>query len=191
MVAPADMTDLEEPSMGIILRSMDVPAIGGDTVFASMTATYAGLSESMRRYIRGLEAVHDTIFPKRRFDNLANGQQPCRDLSAAVPIVIHPVVREHPETRQAVLNVNPGSTVYLYLRGVDDQESRAVLSVLFEQANRPERQYRHRWVPNTVVIWDNRSVQHLAVQDYGERRHLHRVMLKGDRPVPPTSPGLD
>ncbi len=119
----------------------------------------------------------------------AGSRRRCRDLSATVPIVIHPVVREHPETRQAVLNVNPGSTVYL--RGVDDQESRAMLSVLFEQANRPEHQYRHRWVPNTVVFWDNRSVQHLAVQDYGERRHLHRVMLKGDRPVPPTSPELD
>ncbi len=92
------------------------------------------------------------------------------------------MVRRHPVTGRDAIFVNPQFTVGI--KGMDERESRAVLELLFHQAEIPEYQYRHRWRPHTIVIWDNRSVQHYAIHDfYPQRRKLERVTIKGNRPV--------
>jgi taurine dioxygenase len=170
----------EEPPMGTMLRSIVIPETGGDTLFVSMTAAYEGLSDRIKAYLVDLEAVFDHKYLKRRIGTDAEGRLRQEHFARVFPRVTHPVVREHPETSEKILFVNPNCT--LYIKGIDDVESQAILSILFHQADIPEYQYRHRWEPNMVVFWDNRSTQHRAPQDYKERRVMHRITIKGSRP---------
>jgi taurine dioxygenase len=98
------------------------------------------------------------------------------------PLMPHPVVREHPVSKRKVLFVNPQFTIKI--KDMDETESLHLLQLLFDQAKVPEYQYRHHWEPGTLVIWDNRSVQHYAVHDYyPHRRLMERLTIKGtDRP---------
>jgi taurine dioxygenase len=94
------------------------------------------------------------------------------------PPAVHPVVRVHPVTGRKVLFVNPQFTVAI--KNMDERESRSLLDILFQQAQIPEYQFRHHWTPHTLVMWDNRSTQHYAVNDYfPQRRYMERVTIKG------------
>lgn len=177
-----DETFRECPPMGTMLCSKIVPGIGGDTAFASMTAVYEGLSDRMRSFLSGLEAVHDfrpfkTLFPKNR-----EGLEKLRHFEDLYPPVTHPVVCVHPVTGRKVLFVNPQFT--LYIKGMEESESRTILEMLYRKTLIHEYHYRHRWRPNMVVFWDNRSVQHSALHDYyPQRRLMERVTIKGTRPI--------
>lgn len=176
----SDETFREEPPMGTILRAVIVPQIGGDTVFASMTAAYEGLSDRMQRFISGLEAIHD-FKPFRHLFTAADKEKQ-RKMEDRFPNPVHPVVRIHPVTGKRVLFVNPQFTIAI--KDMNERESRSMLEVLFHQAEIPEYQFRLRWAPNTMAFWDNRSVLHYAVHDYyPQRRRMERVTIKGDRPV--------
>ena len=102
------------------------------------------------------------------------------------------MVREHPVSGRKVLFVNPQFTVAI--KGMDEGESRSLLDMQFHQAAPPEYQYGHHWAPNTLVFWDNRSVQHYAIHDYWpQRRKLERITIRGDRPfgqVAAADPGV-
>ncbi len=90
----------------------------------------------------------------------------------------------HPETGRRSLFVNPGFTTRLI--GLSDVESRALLDVFFAAIGKPEHSIRHRWHEGDVVVWDNRSTAHYAVDDYGDhRRVMHRITIRGDEPVGP------
>lgn len=183
----SDETFREEPPMGTMLRSLIVPKVGGDTVYASMSAAYEGLSDHMRNFISGLEAIHDFKPFRKLFSGDAEGRKNVRIFEDRYPPAVHPVVRRHPVSGRDVLFVNPQFTVAI--KGMDERESQALLNVLFHQAEIPEYQYRHRWRPKTLVFWDNRSVQHYAVHDfYPQRRKMERVTIKGDRPLGPGEP---
>jgi taurine dioxygenase len=94
------------------------------------------------------------------------------------PPCVHPVVRVHPVSGRKVLFVNPQFTVAI--KNMDERESRSLLDVLFQQAQIPEYQFRHHWAPHTLVMWDNRSTQHYAVNDYfPQRRYMERVTVRG------------
>jgi alpha-ketoglutarate-dependent taurine dioxygenase len=97
--------------------------------------------------------------------------------------VLHPIVRTHPESGRKALYINPIRIEGI--PGMEEEAALALLSRLLEHATRPEFEYRHRWRPGDVVMWDNRSLLHKANPDYDmrERRYLYRVMLQGDRPV--------
>ena len=177
----SDETFREAPPLGTMLRALIVPEYGGDTLFASMSAAYDGLSDRMQQFISGLEAVHDFKPFRNLFDSDPASREKLRAFEDRYPPAVHPVVRTHPVSGRKVIFVNPQFT--LGIKGMDDAESRALLGLLFHQAEIPEYQYRHQWAPHTMVLWDNRSVQHYAIHDYyPNRRKLERITIKGDKP---------
>jgi taurine dioxygenase len=174
----SDETFRAEPPMATIIVAKEVPAVGGDTIFASMTAAYDGLSDRMQSFVSGLEAVHDFKPFKALFDNSLENRRKLQKFELDYPPQVHPVVRVHPVSGRKVLFVNPQFTIAI--KGMDERESRSLLDTLFQQALIPEVQFRHRWAPRTVAMWDNRSTQHYAVHDYyPQRRYMERVTIKG------------
>jgi taurine dioxygenase len=184
----SDETFREAPPMGTMLCSKIVPEVGGDTAFCSMSAVYEGLSDRWQRFLSGLEAVHD-FKPFKEFfkggDRKALEQ--LRKYEDLYPPITHPVVTLHPVTKRKVLFVNPQFT--LHIKGMAEEESRAVLELLFSKTKIHEYQYRHRWQPDMVVFWDNRGVQHSALHDYyPKRRMMERVTIQGPRPLAADAP---
>ena len=174
----SDETFRKEPPKATILVAKEVPAIGGDTMFASMSAAFDGLSDRMQQFVSGLEAVHDFKPFRELFDDSEGDRQNVLRWEAIYPPVTHPVVRVHPVTGRKVLFVNPQFTVGI--KNMDERESKALLEILYQQAAVPEYQFRHHWAPHTLIMWDNRSTQHYAVNDYfPQRRYMERVTVKG------------
>lgn len=177
----ADTTFREGPTKFSILRCLEMPEFGGDTLWADMVAAYQGLSESFRAFIAGLEAIHDFKNFSLLYGDDAEGQAELVRMRQRYPKPLHPVVRTHPDTGERVLYVNPQFTVRI--KGLTIRESDAVLAALYEQAKTPEYQFRLQWAPNTVAMWDNRSTQHYASNDYWPaRRHMERVAVIGEKP---------
>ena len=177
----SDETFRECPPSVTCLRAIEVPKVGGDTIFASMTAAYEGLSDRMKNFIDGLEAIHDFKPFKQLFGNDAVGRKNLQQYELMYPPMRHPVVRIHPVTGKKSLFVNPQFTIQIV--GMGEFESRSLLTDLFDLVKVPEYQYRHHWYNNTMVIWDNRSLQHYAVHDYWpQRRSMERVTVVGSRP---------
>lgn len=183
----SDETFREAPPMGTALCSKIIPELGGDTAFASMSAVYEGLSERWQRFLSGLEAVHDFKPFRGLFTRDRAGIEKLRKYEDLYPPVTHPVVTVHPITGRKVLFVNPQFT--LCIKGMAEDESRMILDMLYRKTLIHEYHYRHRWQPDMVVFWDNRSVQHSALHDYyPKRRMLERVTIKGTRPVAAEAP---
>lgn len=175
----SDETFRVAPPMATILRARTVPAYGGDTLFSSMTAAYTGLSEQMKRYIHGMVARHDFKTFRPLFDDSDEHQLKLRDIQRKFPNPWHPVVRVHPESGRRVLFVNAQFT--LNIKGLKEDESQTLLQFLYSRAGIPEYQLRVKWEPDTIVMWDNRSVQHYASHDYyPQRRTMDRITLEGD-----------
>ena len=173
----ADNTYTRTPPMGSLLRVLELPSVGGDTAFASMTAAYEALSEPIQTLCRELTAVHDVT--RSLTKAIANGHSIANlaEMQAALPPVEHPVVIAHPETGAPALFVNVNSTTRLV--GLGERENETLLHFLFEHVKSPEFQVRVKWDTRTLVFLDNRCTQHYAVPDYDERRVLHRVAIEG------------
>lgn len=183
----ADETFRTAPPALTILRARVVPEFGGDTLFASMTAAYTGLSERMKQYIHGLEALHDFKPWRPLFTSSEAHQARLRELEREYPNPSHPLVRVHPVTGRRILNVNAQFTVKI--KGLKDEESQMILQYLYGRAQVPEFQLRVKWQPNTVVMWDNRATQHYAPHDYfPQRRTMERVTVCGEPVVGVTGP---
>jgi taurine dioxygenase len=183
----ADETFRETPPMATILRGKVVPEVGGDTLFSSMSAAYRGLSERMKHHIHGMEALHD-FKPWRPLFGQTDRPK-LRKLEDDFPNPWHPVVRLHPVSGRRILYVNQQFCVRI--KDLKTDESDTLLSFLYRQATIPEYQMRVKWKPNTLVMWDNRSVLHYAAHDYyPARRTMERVTVKGERPVGVTGPYL-
>ena len=178
----SDETFRAEPPMGTMLRALIVPEVGGDTMYASMSAAFEGLSDRMQQFISGLEAVHDFKPFRKLFSGDAAGRRSMHEYEERYPPAVHPVVRVHPVSGRKVIFVNPNFTVAV--KDMGESESQSLLDQLFRQALVPEYQIRHHWRPHTLVFWDNRAVQHYAIHDYyPQHRRMERVTIKGDRPV--------
>ena len=186
--APTDVWHTDEtfrecPPMGTILCSKIIPEFGGDTAFASMTAVWEGLSNRMQRLLSGLEAIHDFKPFRMLFDESEEGKARLRKYEDMYPPVVHPMVTEHPITGKKTLFVNPQFT--LAIKGMEEDESRTLLNLLYRKTLRHEYQYRHHWQPDMVVFWDNRWTQHSALHDYyPQRRLMERVTVSGTKPIP-------
>ena len=175
----ADETFRAAPPAMTMLRAHIVPEYGGDTLFASMTAAYTGLSERMKEYIHGLEAIHDFKPWRPLFTSSEAHQAKLRELERAFPNPAHPVVRVHPVSERRAINVNAQFTTRIKSLGAE--ESEIILKFLYDRAKVPEFQLRVKWQPHTVVMWDNRSVHHYAPHDYyPQRRSMTRVTIAGD-----------
>ena len=174
----SDVSCDEEPPMGSILRLTEVPEDGGgDTMFASMYAAYEALSDRMKGFLDGLEAVHGSEHVYRGRYGL---REKLRDND--YPENIHPMVRTHPVSGRKALYVNSGFTIRI--KGLPKGESDAMLAFLFEHVRTPEFHCRFKWRPNSIAFWDNRCTQHHALWDYYPQvRHGYRVTVKGDKPV--------
>lgn len=160
----ADETFRAAPPLATILRAKVVPAWGGDTLFASMTSAYHGLSERMKQYIHGLEAIHDFKPWRHLFTSSEAHQARLREIEREYPNPAHPVVRVHPVTGRRLINVN--AQFVTRIKGFRSDESQMLLNYLYGRAQVPEYQLRVRWAPDTLVMWDNRSTQHYAAHDY-------------------------
>ena len=177
----SDMTFRQHPPMATVLRSITVPARGGDTLWSSMSAAYDGLSESMQKFLQPLNAVHDFSHGFRESLAEPAGRGRLRDTLTQYPPVRHPVIRTHPESGKKVIFVN--SLFTTHIEGLNRKESDTVLNFLFQHVTTPEYSCRFRWEPNSVVIWDNRSTQHKPVNDYfPAHRKLLRITVDGDKP---------
>ena len=180
----SDTTHLEVPSLGSVLYAKIIPPVGGDTLFANQYMAYDTLSDGMKSLLDGLVAVHSN---GRILRSLNDGQSPAPGTEAASADwangwAEHPVVRTHPETGRRALFVNEMHTERL--KGMTVEESQPLLRYLYDHSSRPELTCRFRWGAGSIAFWDNRSVQHLALNDYpGHRRLMHRVQIKGTRPV--------
>ena len=177
----SDTTFRECPTKYSILRCLIIPPTGGDTIWADMCAAYDGLSDSMKDVIKNLSAVHDFKNFRALFSRNDADQKQLREMERRYPNPSHPVVRTHPITGKKALFVNSQFTVRL--NGFSIDESDSLLRLLYAQAHIPEYQFRLRWKPGTIALWDNPSTQHYAANDYyPNRRKMERVAVVGDRP---------
>ena len=172
----SDVTWREAPSLGSILRAIELPEVGGDTLFSNMVMAYEDLDTDLKERLCRMTAVHDIarVFADRLKKDPV-------ELHAKYPPQEHPVIRTHPETGQRLIYVNIAFTDHI--KGMDRKESDELLAYLYSRAAIPEYQCRFRWRENSIAFWDNRSCQHYAVGDYAPAmRHMERVTIVGDKP---------
>ncbi|HJV71663.1 TauD/TfdA dioxygenase family protein [Ideonella sp.] len=182
-----DATWREAPPFGCVLRCVECPPVGGDTMWANMVEAYARLPEDVKQKIDGLRARHS-------IEASFGAAMPIEKrlaLKAQYPDAEHPVVRTHPDTGEKVLFVNAFTTHFTNyhtaanVRFGQDYSPGAsqLLNYLISQAFIPEFQVRWRWKKNSMAFWDNRSTQHYAVMDYPPcERKMERAGIIGDKP---------
>ncbi|MEB0208289.1 taurine dioxygenase [Pseudomonas sp. CCC3.1] len=178
-----DVTFLPTPALGAVLSAKQLPAFGGDTLWASGIAAFEGLSKPLQVLLDGLTATHDFTksFPLERFGSTPEDFARWEQTRKSNPPLSHPVIRTHPVSGRKALFVNEGFTTRI--NELSDLESEAILKLLFAHATRPEYTIRWRWQENDVAFWDNRVTQHYAVDDYRpNRRVMHRATILGDAP---------
>jgi len=175
----SDSTYLERPPKITLLYARQLPARGGDTLFADTYAVCEDLSDGLRACLGELNAVNSaSVVPRDEniYAEVKSKNSDKKDRQA-----IHPVIRTHDETGRKALFVN--SIHSLAFEGMNRQESLPLLRYLFARVERPEYSFRLRWRENTLAMWDNRCTQHYALNDYhGFRRVMHRIIVEGARP---------
>ena len=179
----ADDPWMEEPSAISILRSLKVPDVGGDTLFADMAAAYDDLPAAMKKRLEGLQAQnqHAVFWSGFNYASQAMSEEKLAELREKYPPQLHPVIRTHPETGRKSIFVDLLHPTHIV--GLDPDESEALLDNLVRRASWPEYQCRFRWNADCIALWDNRTVQHYAVSDYWpNERHMERMVVAGDRP---------
>jgi alpha-ketoglutarate-dependent taurine dioxygenase len=176
-----DITFVANPNRYSILRGVQIPPYGGDTLFSNLVLAYEGLSEPIKKLIDPLKAVHGN----GGYDSAGSGRIR-RDGRKAGPFVsLHPVVRIHPETGEKVLFVRPGIS---HIVGLKEPESRGILDILVNEIMRPEYQVRFHWSPHSLVLWDNQAVAHAGPIDYAHfdlPRVVRRITVAGELPQGP------
>lgn len=177
-----DHSDHQVPPKATALHAVRLPSKGGDTQFVNMHNAYDDLSDEMKRRLDGLLAAHvfqSKYSPRalRPLDDEARRKLP--------PPAMHAIVREHPDNKRRFLYLNPVRIESIV--GMSDADALSLLTQLMEHSAQLKYEYRHRWLPGDMVIWDNRSVMHQANGDYDmrETRHLYRLMVQQPPPGNP------
>ena len=178
----SDWSFQEHPPSGTCLRSVVVPPVGGDTLFANQHAALDAMPSARRDRLEGLMAVHSArggYAPDGFYgdDDQAKGRSMAiRPSSDAMATQLHPIIREHPETGR--LGIFSCFGYIIGIEGMDDDAARPLLGELYGHQSQEAFVYRHVWEPNMLVMWDNRSVLHRATGGYdGHHRLLHRTTI--------------
>ena len=178
----SDTTYQPCPPMATMLYALELPPIGGDTLFSNQVEAYQTLTDGLKETLATLKIIcrpDKAMTMATRADRIA---EQGRDTSKDNLVGIHPVVRTHPETKRKSLYVNQAHSCHF--EGWSIAESEGLLNFLYAHQIKEEFQCRHTWQKGDLAIWDNRCTLHYPVNDYhGHRRLLHRITLKGDIPV--------
>jgi len=179
----SDVSYNVKPTKAVILKSIKIPPVGGDTMFANMELAWETLDVSIKEKIKNKKAIHSSLGAKFFIEDYkamkSNGNYD--EYSNE-----HPIVRTHPETRKKILFVNWTYTKKII--GMDKKESDEILNEIFKHQARLDFTCRFQWTENAVAIWDNRSVQHYAIADFfpgrglGHERIMDRIAVQGDKP---------
>ena len=179
----SDVSYNVKPTKAVILKSIKIPPVGGDTMFANMELAWETLDVSIKEKIKNKKAIHSSLGAKffiedyKAMESNGNYDEYSNE---------HPIVRTHPETRKKILFVNWTYTKKII--GMDKKESDEILNEIFKHQARLDFTCRFQWTENAVAIWDNRSVQHYAIADFfpgrglGYERIMDRIAIEGDRP---------
>ncbi|WP_437853467.1 TauD/TfdA dioxygenase family protein [Sorangium sp. So ce363] len=174
-----DITFVANPNRYSILRGVEIPPYGGDTLWSNLECAYDGLSPTIKALVDGLQAVHRT--------SSYDSGEPRPGRKAAGPFAaLHPLVRVHPRTGRKSLFVNPGTTSHIV--GLRERESQALLDMLADEVTRPEYAVRFRWTPNAIAVWDNQATAHAGPIDYAHfdlPRVVRRITVAGELPQGP------
>ena len=160
-----DLTFQEQPALLSILHMVEIPSVGGDTMWTDLVAAFKALSKPIQDMCIGLSALHDAaphLHPEK--------------------MTIHPVVRKHPDTNEPVLYVNEHFTRRIVELG--HEESEHLLGFLTSWVQKPEFLVRYKWQKNTIAMWDNRATQHYVVNNFEGERIIQRVTVTGDKVEP-------
>ena len=179
----SDTPQVPQPPMGSVLYAVEVPAYGGDTMFASQYAAYEALSPGLKKMLEGMRALHSDrrVAGPARDLGQSNAVKKASDDAWRETSNYHPVVRTHPDTGRKALYVNRQTTIAF--EDMTEAESKPLLDYLCAHAHRPEFTCRFRWRSGSVAFWDNRCTQHIAVNDnMAARRVMRRLQIEGDAP---------
>ena len=174
-----------KPTKAIILKSVKIPPVGGDTCFSNMELAWETLDEKIKEKIKDKKAVHSSLGAEFFIDNY-KGMQGYEKRNYDEYSNEHPIVRTHPETGKKILYVNWTYTKKII--GLEKEESDKILKKIFEHQARLDLTCRFNWTENAVAMWDNRSVLHYAIADFypgrglGYERVMDRIAIEGDRP---------
>ena len=184
----SDFSFLETPPRASILYAEQVPAVGGDTLWIDMAHAYRALPRQLQTVLQGKVAIHSgtpygVAHAPEDSTRFKGSIQIERNNPEADRETRHPAICRHPDTGELLLFVNPTYTTRI--DGLDPAHSDELLASLYQHCTRPEFSCRFKWTPSSIVIWDNRSTLHYAVNDYdGERRCLYRTTIAGAAPLP-------
>jgi taurine dioxygenase len=178
LVWHSDLSFQARPALATLLYGIEVPKVGGDTLYANMYAAYDALPEAMKKRIAGLRAIHDLDASRQR----AGAPPMTEKQRQEAPPVEHPLVRTHPETGRKCLYISHHA---MRIAGMPEAEGVALLEELMVHATQPQFVYAHRWKQGELVMWDNRCTMHKATgyDARGERRVMNRTVVKGDIPA--------
>lgn len=181
-----DSPFLIRPPLCMVMRALDVPKYGGDTAFSNMYLAYESLSDGMRKLLADLKVVYSGKDIWSKNAKLEKDKQlrlrESHSFREEELENIHPAVRSHPRTGRKALYVT--GAYFKRFEGWSEEDSRPLMEYLGQMPQKLQFQCRIRWQPNTVIVWDNRFLQHCGIHDYeNERRHLVRTTIIGERPI--------
>ena len=174
-----------KPTKAVILKSIKIPPVGGDTCFSNMELAWETLDESIKEKIKDKKAIHSSLGAEFFIDNY-KGMKGHEKINYDEYSNEHPIVRTHPETGKKILYVNWTYTKKII--GLEKEESDEILKKIFEHQARLDLTCRFNWTENAVAMWDNRSVLHYAIADFypgrglGHERIMDRIAIEGDQP---------
>jgi|TARA_Y100000992_G_scaffold57467_1_gene34902 taurine dioxygenase len=178
-----DVSYNPKPTKVIMLRSIKIPPVGGDTMFSNMELAYETLDDEIKNKIDDKKAIHSSLGAAAFVDayKAMEGNGNLKEYSNS-----HPVVRTHPETGKKILYVNSMYTKKIL--DLDEDESDHILNHIFKHQERLDFTCRFKWTENAVAIWDNRSTLHQGLTDFfpgrglGHERVMDRIAIEGDNP---------
>jgi alpha-ketoglutarate-dependent sulfate ester dioxygenase len=156
------------PSWGAVLRAVNLPEAGGDTIWVDAGLAYDNLPDDVKERLEGLHAIHDYSAALQR-------------IGLDYPLVAHPVVRVHRETGKKILWVDYSKNPSIV--GLDRDENQELLTLIIDQYKKPEYQVRFNWRPGSLAFWDNRAAVHYGVRNYGDFPRLLERILILDEPL--------